>query len=122
MPERRRRLRRISEEARPADWTGLCRPTCKPGHRQPGRNGGRSYCPAAGDYRNEDMVAEEPVPNLCLAFVDECAKPSCRQPKPHGTHGAIDCASGAERAGIETCYAGFDPHEQTLALFEGSES
>jgi hypothetical protein len=51
----------------PADWTAPCRERCKPGHRRPnphvllrtrtatGDVG--TYCPAAGMYRNEAMVA-----------------------------------------------------------------
>lgn len=40
------------QEPHPADWSGPCRPSCAPGHRR--RDG--SYCPAAGVYRNQEMV------------------------------------------------------------------
>jgi hypothetical protein len=48
----------------PADWEGPCRPECKPGHRK--TRGGETYCPAAGVYRNADMVATHP--HAALAF------------------------------------------------------
>lgn len=38
----------------PADWSGPCRATCRPGHRR--RNAYGDYCPAAGNYRNQDML------------------------------------------------------------------
>lgn len=41
-------------EAHPADWMGPCRPGCRPGHRRP--RGSMSYCPAAGVYRNQEML------------------------------------------------------------------
>lgn len=40
------------QEPHPADWSGPCQLSCAPGHRR--RNG--SYCPAAGVYRNQEMV------------------------------------------------------------------
>ena len=46
-------------EPHPADWTGPCRPTCKPGHRRPPLRGSDyncSICPAAGVYRNQEMI------------------------------------------------------------------
>ena len=49
----------------PADWRGMCQPTCKPGHRKPGRDG-TTYCPAAGNYRNQGMAMAGA--DLCLAF------------------------------------------------------
>jgi hypothetical protein len=45
---------------RPADWHGPCRPQCRSGHRRRGRDG-KSYCPAAGPYRNEDMLNSGPI-------------------------------------------------------------
>lgn len=39
----------------PAHWNGPCRDTCKPGHRRPRRSGG-DYCPAAGVWRNQEML------------------------------------------------------------------
>lgn len=41
-------------EPHPADWAGPCRATCTPGHRRP--RGFDTYCPAAGTYRNQEMV------------------------------------------------------------------
>jgi hypothetical protein len=46
----------VEEEAHPADWEGPCRDRCKPGHRRKNKRG-RAYCPAAGNYRNEEMAA-----------------------------------------------------------------
>lgn len=43
------------QEPHPADWSGPCRATCRPGHRQV-RQDGQMYCPAAGVYRNQEMV------------------------------------------------------------------
>lgn len=64
----------ITEDAMPADWTGPCRPTCNTkkrrnqtrDHRQ--QRGGRSTCPAAGVYRNIDMIRKQPQPYRGLAF------------------------------------------------------
>jgi len=49
----------------PADWTGPCRPSCRPGHRRQRRDGA-DYCPAAGNYRNQEMV--DAGAELVLAF------------------------------------------------------
>jgi hypothetical protein len=64
------------------------------------------FNPAAGMNRNAAMVglgAHE-----CVAAVDECAKTDCGRKKPHGSHGATQCARLAERAGIKTRRIGFD--------------
>jgi hypothetical protein len=90
----------ISEEPHPADWEAPCRPECRLGHRRPQRDGGGSYCPAAGDYRNQEMV--ETGPHACFAWVAPCSRRGCRNRKPHGSHGASDCADRAEEAGINT--------------------
>lgn len=43
-------------EPHPAAWSAPCRPrTCTPGHRRTHPDGS-PYCPAAGDYRNREMV------------------------------------------------------------------
>lgn len=55
---------------------------------------------AAGMVRNAEMVAAGA--DLCLAFIADCASPRCGRPRPHGTHGASDCAHRAEAAGIPT--------------------
>lgn len=52
----------------------------------------------AGYKRNARMV--EAGADLCLAFIAPCAKPTCRRPKPHGSHGAAHCADLAERSEI----------------------
>jgi hypothetical protein len=41
-------------ETHVAHWYARCRPECRPGHRRV--RDGRSYCPAAGVYRNQEMV------------------------------------------------------------------
>lgn len=61
----------IVEQERPADWRAPCRPACGKttrrgkvvDHRTP-----HGTCPAAGNYRNEAMVLEDPRPDLGLAF------------------------------------------------------
>lgn len=75
------------QEAHPADWEGPCQDRCKPGHRRKNRRG-REYCPMAGSYRNEMMIGLGA--DRCAAFIWD------------GSHGASNCASGAERAGIPT--------------------
>jgi hypothetical protein len=77
-----------------ARWTAPCREgRCEPWHRQP-RKGGGDYCPAAGDYRNEDMA--DLGADLCVAFVGLCRKDSCPRKGLHGSHGATHCANYAE--------------------------
>lgn len=81
-----------------ANWSGPCRETCQTGHRR-GNGQGWSYCPAAGMYRNQEMVDQGP--DLCLELRDPCAKERCRdRRKGHWSHGAEECAAMAERAGI----------------------
>jgi hypothetical protein len=46
--------------------------------------------------RNTRMV--QSGADLCLTFIQECPCP--RRAKPHGTHGSVDCATKAARAGI----------------------
>lgn len=46
--------------------------------------------------RNGEMVVAGA--DLCLTFINECPCP--RRKKPHGTHGSVDCATKAARAGI----------------------
>lgn len=74
-------------DPQPANWHGPCRPECRPGHRRVGR-GRRDYCPAAGNYRNQDRLVV-PGADVCLAF-------------PLGaSRGTRDCMRKAAAAGIE---------------------
>jgi hypothetical protein len=76
----------VIEDPHAADWYAPCRPACRPGHRR-WRNG-RDYCPAAGNYRNDDMVRLGA--DWCVAFF---------QPgEPN--RGTTDCVRRALRAGI----------------------
>ena len=50
----------------PADWTGPCRDTCRPGHRR-NRWDGTEYCPAAGNYRNQAML-DDFAPDAVIAL------------------------------------------------------
>lgn len=82
----------------PAEWEAPCRASCKPGHRVNG------WCPAAGNYRNEEMVpwvAGQPGPKLCLPFIDPCTNRRCAGKLPHGSHGATGCAALAVRYRIQ---------------------
>ncbi|MFI6296811.1 SLOG family protein [Nonomuraea sp. NPDC050790] len=83
-------------EHHPADW-GTCLPDCPPDHRRTRRDG-TTYCPGAGLRRDAEMVGLGA--DYCAAFIDPCAKPRCRKPKPHGSHGASHTARLAEKAGI----------------------
>lgn len=75
----------VTCESWPADWDGPCRPACKPGHRRH-RQDGAEYCPAAGAYRNQQMI--DAGADVVLAF------PLNESP------GTRDCIRRAERAGI----------------------
>lgn len=75
-------------EEHDADWSGPCRPECDHGPRP--KRYGRSYCPAAGDYRNQLMVDLGAV--VCLAFLVPPSVSPCK--------GTRDCAARAKRAGI----------------------
>lgn len=71
-----------------ADWLGPCRASCTPGHRKPQQRGG-TYCPAAGPYRNREMVYDG---------ADEClAAPATDGGPAKGTAG---CSALATTAGI----------------------
>lgn len=75
----------MTMERWPADWTGPCRDTCRPGHRRKRRDG-TEFCPAAGNYRNQAMV--DAGAELALAF-------------PVGkSTGTRDAIRRAEKAGI----------------------
>jgi hypothetical protein len=72
------------DEPHPADWGGPCRDTCRPGHRKVGPRG--EHCPAAGMYRNAEMVSGGGV--ALVAFVMDRSA------------GATSCVRLAEAAGI----------------------
>lgn len=77
--------RGLTTEAHAADWAGPCRDTCRPGHRR-NRRDGSTYCPAAGNYRNQFMV--DLGADVCLAF-------------PIGeSTGTRDCMRRAKKAAI----------------------
>lgn len=80
-----------------AGWDEPCRDRCSPGHRVRRANG-TTYCPMAGNYRNERMA--DLGADLCLAFIGPCLKRGCRYPQPHDSHGATNCADYAVRCGI----------------------
>lgn len=46
----------VSAESHPARWQDPCRPECHHGPRRARPGGPGTYCPAAGDYRNREMV------------------------------------------------------------------
>lgn len=76
-------------EPHPANWEGPCRNECQPNHRRVDPRGW-DVCPAAGFYRNEDMVRLGA--DLCLAFIADESK------------GATHCARYAESQGIPVSY------------------
>lgn len=61
----------------------------------------RRYGSWAGPKRNQEKLVA-PGADACLAFIKPCRKPTCEQPKPHGSHGASGCADLAEAEGIPT--------------------
>lgn len=52
----------------------------------------------AGMSRNRRMV--ELGADVCMAFINPCESEKCRRPRPHGTHGTVQCAELAEAEGI----------------------
>ena len=94
----------IPIERYPAVWSAPCRPACRPGHRRL-RSDGSLYCPAAGQYRNADMVESlAPGRDVVVAAWDG---------KSRGTAGTLRLAG---LAGIEVVYIGFDAEAARAAL------
>jgi hypothetical protein len=88
LAERAAREFRLPTEPHAARWAAPCRGTCPAkSHRRTGRTGD-TYCPAAGNYRNEEMVRLGA--DLVLAFFKAGA----------ANLGTADCVRQAERAGI----------------------
>jgi hypothetical protein len=69
-----------------ADWDAPCTPQCQPGHRR-ARRDGSTFCPSAGNRRNQRMV--DLGADVCLGF-----------PKDAEWSGTRDCMSRAAKAGI----------------------
>jgi len=80
---------RWTVERHPARWDAPCRPECRPGHRR-SRGRGPEYCPAAGNYRNQEQVIDPGLDEL-LAFYRRGA----------ANVGTADCVRRATRAGIK---------------------
>lgn len=81
--DRKRRGWRVTAEPHPvsgADW--------------------REHGNLAGHRRNARMV--DLGADVCLAFINPCEREKCRRPRPHGTHGTVQCAELAEAEGIRT--------------------
>jgi YspA, cpYpsA-related SLOG family len=53
----------------------------------------------AGHKRNQQMVEDGPY-DACVAGLMPCIKANCPVPRPHPTHGTMDCAGRALLAGI----------------------
>jgi len=79
----------VHVERHPAQWDGPCRPQCQPQHRRYDPRGW-DVCPAAGFYRNEDMV--HLGADIVLAFIADESK------------GATHCARYAEQSGLQVVY------------------
>lgn len=81
-------VRGHAHEPYPAKWQAECLPACRKGHRKYNPARGGDYCPAAGHYRNQEMV--NTGADVCGAFILD------------GSHGAEDCRRRAQLAGIPT--------------------
>lgn len=79
----------VKAEAHPAQWENPCRATCQPHHRRVDPRGW-DVCPAAGFYRNEDMVHHGA--DMVLAFINDESK------------GATHCARYAEQCQMNVLY------------------
>lgn len=49
-----------------ADWEAPCRDACAPGHRR--HAGYHDYCPAAGNYRNQELIDLHPHATVGLVW------------------------------------------------------
>ena len=85
---------RIHEQERAADWEAPCRAAC---HQRRRRNAvvnhrilraGRLICPAAGNYRNREMVLEDPTPLFGIAFHQD------------NSNGTTDCIKQARELSV----------------------
>lgn len=79
------RPRGVVEDPVPADWGRDCTALCT--HRPRTRADGSTYCPAAGNLRNQNMV--DKGADICLAY-------------PLDGTGTQDCMKRAAAAGIPT--------------------
>jgi hypothetical protein len=77
----------------PADWAAPCQDTCRANHRK--ISAGRSYCPAAGVFRNQVMVERAALAAARGWTVQVLAFPR------GGSAGTRDCMRRAEAAGLE---------------------
>jgi hypothetical protein len=70
------------------DWSQPCTSSCRRGHRRKHKSGSGTYCPAAGDYRNQRMV--DSGVDVCVAIYHSGSK----------NKGTSDCAKRAGAAQI----------------------
>lgn len=75
----------VTEKVYPADWSAPCQTGCQPQHRRTRRDGS-SYCPAAGNYRNDVIVADNPDRGVAFQL--------------DKSSGTADCIRRMEAAGI----------------------
>lgn len=68
------------------DWSQPCTPGCKPNHRRAHKSGSGTYCPAAGNFRNQRMV--DAGADVCVAIYLAGAKNA----------GTSDCTRRAGKA------------------------
>lgn len=81
----------VDQQPFAADWTGPCLPSrCPADHRRVRRRDGTSFCPDAGRYRNEHMVALGP--QWCEGF---------NRNRSPGTSGCLYLARQASGIAVE---------------------
>lgn len=81
-----------------AEWAREQQAAGRPVAEEPHRADQVRYGARCGLRRSEEMAAAGA--GVCVAFVDPCPLPYCMRPRPHGAHGAVQCADVAEAAGI----------------------